>query len=142
MVLLKGLLSGETQPSGTVIISASDDDMTYEVEWFEEEVEIPTQFVEYLERIGRIDEMVGMGIMTQKVGNIVKAALGELEVKRKIPTAREKGRGTDSMKERAFQLFDEGIRPGDPQVKSLGMKPNTSYRYYQEWKKTCNHTQP
>jgi hypothetical protein len=140
LVLLKGLLSGETRPSGTVIVSASDDDVTYRVEGFAEEVEIPTQFAEYLERSGSFDEMVGMGIMTKKVGNIVKAALGELEVKRKIPPAREKGRRRDSVKERAFHLFDEDKRPGDAEVKSLGIKPNTAYRYYQEWKKTQNHT--
>jgi len=140
LVLLKGLLSGETRPSGTIIVSASDDDVTYEIEGFAEEVEIPTQFAEYLERIGSIDEMVGMGIMTKKVGNIVKAALGELEVKRKISPTREKGRRRDSVKERVFHLFDEGKRPGDAEVKSLGIKPNTAYRYYQEWKKTQNHT--
>jgi hypothetical protein len=140
LVLLKGLLGGETRPSGTVIISASSYGMTYEVEGFEEEVEIPTQFAEYLERIGNIDDMVSMGVMTEKVGNIVKAALGELQVKCKIPSAIEKGRRIDSMKERVFQLFDEGKRPSDPEVKALGIKPNTAYRYYQDWKKTKNHT--
>lgn len=113
--------------------------MTYEVEGFEEEVEIPTQFAEYLERIGSIDEMVGMGVMTEKVGNIVKAALGELEVKRKIPPTREKAGGRVSMKEKAFRLFDEGKRPSDPDLKTLNIKPNTVYRYYQQWKKTQNH---
>ena len=140
LVLLKGLLSGETRPSGTVIVSASDDNVTYKVEGFAEEVEIPAQFAEYLECIGSIDEMVGMGIMTEKVGNIVQAVLSELEVKRKISPAGEKGRRKDSMKEKAVQLFDEGKRPGDPEVKSLGIKPNTAYRYYQEWKNTQNHT--
>jgi hypothetical protein len=140
LVLLKGLLSGETCPSGTVIVSASADDVTYEIEGFGDEVEIPTQFAEYLERIGSIDEMVSMGFMTKKVGNIVEAALSELEVKRKISPTREKGRRRDSVKERAFHLFDEGKRPGDATVKSLGIKPNTAYRYYQEWKKAQNHT--
>lgn len=138
LVLLKGLLSGETLPSGTVIVAASDDAVTYEIEGFTEEVEIPTQFAEYLERIGSIDEMIRMGIMPDRVANIVKAALAELEAKGKTPPTQEKGRRRDSMKERAFCLFDEGKRPGDPEVKSLGMKPNTAYRYYQEWKKTQN----
>jgi len=139
LVLLKGLLSGETRPSGTVITSASNDEMTYEVEGFEEEVEIPPQFAEYLERIGSIDEMVGMGVMTEKVGNIVKAALVELEARHKIPPTGEKARRRDSVKERVFGLFDEGKRPSDPEVKALGVKPNTVYRYYQDWKKTRNH---
>jgi len=140
LVLLKGLLNGETRPNGTVIILASDDDITYKVEGFEEEVEVPTQFAEYLERISNINEMVGIGVMTEKVGNIVKAALSETEVKREISPPRERGRRRDSMKERAFQLFGEDKRPGDPEVKSLGIKPNTAYRYYQEWKKTRNDT--
>jgi hypothetical protein len=44
------------------------------------------------------------------------------------------------VKDRVFRLFDEGKRPGDPEVKSLGIKPNTAYRYYQEWKKIQNVT--
>jgi hypothetical protein len=140
LVLLKGLLSGETRPSGTVIVSASADDVTYEIEGFGEEVEIPTQFAEYLERIGSIDEMVSMGIMTKKVGDIVKAVLSEMEPKPKMSPAREKERRRGSMKEKAFHLFDQDKRPGDAEIKSLGIKPNTAYRYYQEWKKTQNHT--
>jgi len=138
LVLLKGLLRGETQPSGTVIVAASDDAVTYEIAGFTEEVEIPTQFAEYLERIGSIDEMIWMGIMSDRVGSIVKAPLAELEAERKTPPTQEKGRRRDSVKERAFCLFDEGKRPDDPKVKSLGMKPNTAYRYYQEWKRTQN----
>jgi hypothetical protein len=140
LVLLKGLLSGETRPDGATIVSASDDDVTYKIEGFREEVEIPTQFAEYLERIGTIDEMVGMGVMTKKVGDIVKAVLSEMEPKPKISPARGKGRRRDSMKEKAFHLFDQDKRPGDAEVKSLGMKPDTAYRYYQDWKKTRNNT--
>jgi hypothetical protein len=73
--------------------------------------------------------------MTEKVGNIVKAALAELEKKlKRLPAAETTGR-RNSIKEKVFQFFDEGKRPGDPEVKALGLKPNTSYRYYQEWKK-------
>jgi hypothetical protein len=141
LVLLKGLLSGETRPNGATIVSASDGDVTYKIEGFGEEVEIPTQFAEYLERIGAIDEMVGMGMMTKKVGDIVKAVLSEMESKPEISPAREKNRRRDSMKKSMFRLFDEGRRPGDPEVKALGAKPNSSYRYYQEWKKARGHSQ-
>jgi hypothetical protein len=140
LVLLRGLLSGETRPSGTVITSASNDEMTYKVEGFEEQVEIPTQFAEYLEHIGSIDGMVGMGIMSKKVGNIVQTTFAELVAKRGTPPAKEKNRRRNSVKDRAFHLFDKGKRPGDAEVKSLDIKPNTAYRYYQEWKKTQNHT--
>lgn len=138
MVLLRGLLSGETRPSGTVITSASNDEMTYKVEGFE--VEIPTQFAEYLEHIGSIDGMVDMGIMSKKVGTIVQTALAELVAKRGAPPAKEKRGKRNSVKDRVFHLFDEGKRLGDAEVKSLGIKPNTAYRYYQEWKKAQNRT--
>ena len=135
LVLLKGLLTGETRPSGAAITSASNDGMTYKVEGFEEEVEIPTQFAEYLEHIGSIDEMVDRGIMSKKVGTIVQTALTELETKRKTPPTTEKVRRKNSIKEAVYQLFDEGKRPSDAQVKALGIKANTAYRYYQDWKK-------
>jgi hypothetical protein len=140
LLLLKGLLNGEAKPDGSTILAATNSAITYRVEGLQEEVEVPDKFAEYLKSIGSTDEMVRTGIMTEKVGNIVKAALAELEAKRKTPPATEKtGRG-DSIKERASQLFDEGKRPGDPEVKALGIKPNTAYRYYQEWKKAQNQT--
>jgi hypothetical protein len=40
-----------------------------------------------------------------------------------------------SKKAQAFQLYNEGKRPSDSEVKSLGIKPETAYRYYQDWKK-------
>ena len=40
-----------------------------------------------------------------------------------------------SKKEEAFRLFDEGKKPSDPEVKSLGLSTKTRYNYYQEWKK-------
>jgi hypothetical protein len=140
LVLLKGLLNGEARPDGCAILAASDSDTTYRVQGFGGEVDVPDKFAEYLKSIGSMDKMIDMGVMTEKVGNIVKAALGELEVKHKIPPAREKAGRRDSMKERVFRLFDEGKRPGDPEVKALGIKPNSAYRYYQEWKKACDRS--
>lgn len=102
---------------------------------------MPDKFAACLKSIGSMDKMIDMGIMTEKVGNIVKAAVGELEVEPKIPPATEKTGRRDSIKEKAFRLFDGGKRPGDPDVKALGIKPNTAYRYYQDWKKACSHSQ-
>ena len=141
LVLLKGLLNGEARPDGSTILAATDSVITYRVQGLEEEVEVPDKFAEYLKSIGSMDKMIDMGVMTEKVGNVVKAAVGELEVKREIPPATEKGVRRDSIKERAFRLFDGGKRPGDPEVKALGIKPNTAYRYYQDWKKACSHSQ-
>lgn len=39
------------------------------------------------------------------------------------------------VKDVAFQLFDEGKRPSDPEVKALGIKSKTRYNYFQMWKK-------
>jgi hypothetical protein len=135
LVLLKGLLNGEAKPDGSTILAATDSVITYRVQGLEEEVEVPDKFAEYLKSIGSMGKMINMGVMTEKVGNVVKVAVGELEVKRKIPPAREKAGRRDSIKEKAFRLFDGGKRPGDPEVKALGIKPNTAYRYYQDWKK-------
>jgi len=40
-----------------------------------------------------------------------------------------------AVKDVAFQLFDEGKRPSDPEVKALGLKSKTRYNYFQLWKK-------
>jgi hypothetical protein len=98
-------------------------------------VSVPDQFVEYLTSIGNIDEMINMGIMTEKVGSIVKAALADGPAESGAPPAREHAARRGSMKERAFRLFDQGRRPSDPEVKALGIKPNSVYRYYQNGKK-------
>lgn len=34
-----------------------------------------------------------------------------------------------------FELFDQGKRPSDEEVKALGFKSKTRYNYFQEWKK-------
>ena len=139
LILLRGLLDGETRPDGCTLSTASDSVTAYRVQGFEGEVEVPDEFVEYLKSIGSIDEMIGTGIMSEKVGNIVKAALGEVEAKSRTSLAREKAGKRDSMKERAFRSFDNGKRLSDPEVKALGIKPKSVYRYHQEWKKARNH---
>lgn len=42
-----------------------------------------------------------------------------------------------SKKSKAFELFSQGFRPSAPEVKSLGLKPKSSYNYFQEWKKSA-----
>jgi len=138
LILLKGLLNGETRPDGCTISAPSGSVTTYRVRGFEEEVDAPDEFAKYLNGIGSIDEMVGMGIMTEKVGNIIRAALSEMEVERRAPTGVRTAEKRGSKKESAFRLFDEGKRPSDPEVKALSIKPTTVYRYHQAWKKACS----
>lgn len=42
-----------------------------------------------------------------------------------------------SKKQKAFEWFNQGKRPSDPEVKGLGLSPKTRYNYYQEWKHSC-----
>lgn len=44
-------------------------------------------------------------------------------------------------KELALELFEQGKRPADPEVKGLGLKPKTTYNYFQAWKRQ-NPTPP
>jgi hypothetical protein len=39
-----------------------------------------------------------------------------------------------SKKDKAFELFSEGMRPSDPEVKSLGLEAKTLYNYFGEFK--------
>lgn len=130
LVLLGGLLNGETKPAGVTISAASDSVITYKIPKFKEEVAIPDSFARYLRGIGTIEEMVARGIITEKVASIVKSELGEQKAS---PLDNMKSR--NSKKAKAFQLFSEGKRPSDSEVKTLGIKPESAYRYYQQWKK-------
>jgi hypothetical protein len=142
LVLLKGLLSGETRLSGATVISASDDEVTYEVEGFEEEVEIPTEFAEYLKSTGSIDGMTMIGIITETIADIVKAELEKIDKgQRGLSVVSSTLKNKDTLKAKAFQLFSHGKKPSDSEVKALGIKPNTAYRYHQDWKKACSHSQ-
>lgn len=39
----------------------------------------------------------------------------------------------DSVKAKAFKLFDEGFDKGSPEVRALGMRPGTRHGYYKRW---------
>ena len=41
-----------------------------------------------------------------------------------------------SKKDKAFVLFNQGMKPSDPTVKDLKLAAKTRYNYYQEWKKS------
>ena len=135
LVLLKGLLNGETKPTGTIISAATAGMVAYKIPKFKEEVTIPDSFAGYLKNIGSIDRMVSMGIITEKVGNIVKSELGEVRTERGTsPLEDRKRKGTKKAK--AFQLFSEGKGPDSPEVKALGMHKSTRYKYYKQYLET------
>lgn len=39
-----------------------------------------------------------------------------------------------SKKQKAFDLFNQGFRPSDTEVKALGLKTKSRFNYYQLWK--------
>ncbi|MFC1909995.1 hypothetical protein ACFLXC_01720 [Chloroflexota bacterium] len=140
LALLKGLLNGEIRPEGATISAASGEQVIYRIPKVEDKIAIPNSFAGYLKTIGTIDRMVDMDIMSKKVASIVIAELNGLKMEQEIPSPEDKVKRENTRKARAFQLFSQGKRPSDPEVKSLGIKPSSAYRYYQAWKKTPDHT--
>ena len=139
LILLKGLLNGEIRVQGTTISAASDEGITYRIPKLEGEITIPNAFADYLRAIGTIDQMISMNMLTKTVADIVKSELIGLAQICEVSSSEERVTRQDTKKARVYQLFDRGKRPGDPEVKALGIKPNTVYRYRQAWKKTRNH---
>jgi hypothetical protein len=133
LLLLRGLLGGETKPSGTTISAYSDGMITYKTQKFKEQVTIPDSFANYLRNIGNIDEMVSMGIMTGKVASVVKSELAELKIGHEALALEEKTKGKDTKKAKAFQLFSEGNGPSSPEVKALGLHKSTRFKYYNQY---------
>ena len=92
-----------------------------------------------------IDEMIKRGILSEKVGNIAKRELEKLKgassKEQETPVLQEaspqkaKILRKDTLKAKAFRLFDEDKRPSDLEVKALKIKSGVLYGYYQEWKK-------
>lgn len=133
LVLLKGLLNGETKPKGTTISAASDGMITYKIPKFKEEVDIPNKFANYLKDIGSIDEMVSKFKMNEKVASIVRAESEELKVKHKALSLEEKTEGKHTKKAKAFLLFSQGKGPSSPEVKTLGLHKSTRFKYYNQY---------
>ena len=76
---------------------------------------------------------LALGIMTEKVASVVKSELGELKVEREALPLKERNKGKDTKKARAFQLFSEGKGPSSPEVKTLGLHKSTRFKYYNQY---------
>ena len=133
LVLLKGLLNGETKPNGTTISATSDDMITYKIPKFKEEVVIPDSLAGYLKNIGNIDQMVSIGIITEKVGSIVKSELGEVKIEHEASPLEDRIKRKGTKKVKAFQLFSEGKGPTSPELKALAMHKSTRFKYYNQY---------
>lgn len=80
LVLINGMMLGDAEPAGTVIKRASESETEYRVENFKVEVIIPCSFARYMREIGGIDEMEIVGILSDKLADLVRSKLSELEV--------------------------------------------------------------
>jgi hypothetical protein len=132
LLLLRGLLGGETKPSGFTISATSDTAFTYKIPKFKEEVTIPDSFAGYLKSVGGIDEMANMGIMTEKVTGVFKSELSELKEHEAL-SLKGRDKGKDTKKARAFRFFSEGKGPSSPEVKALGLHKSTRFKYYNQY---------
>ncbi len=136
-ILIEGLLQGNIEPQGTRITEVSENSTSYEINGFDEEISIPDTFSKYLKAIGSWQGLTEEGIINSKVAEVVARAMERSTKELSSPETPK----LSSKKARAFQLFNGGKRPGDPKVKSLGIKPETAYRYYQDWKKVQHSSQ-
>jgi len=132
-ILIQGLLQGNIEPQGTRITKVSENSTSYEINGFDKEISIPNVFSKYLKAIGSWQGLMEKGIISSKVGEVIAKAMERSTKELSALEIPKLSKGTK--KARAFQLFNEGKRPGDLEVKSLGIKPETAYRYYQDWKK-------
>lgn len=129
LTLLFALIDGNLQPQGTTILEQTDHLTVYEVNKFEENIcEIPISFERYCRSLGSLERMREVHIINERTAEI-------LETLRLQSTNQQESKGK---KAKAFLLFNQGKRPSDPEVKTLGIKPNTAYRYYQAWKEARN----
>lgn len=130
LTILSALVSGNPQPQDATILERMDRLTIYEVKNFAQDVcEIPVSFERYCRSLGSIDKMKEMLIIDERTAEI----LGPL-----LPI-RVNQKDIGGKKAKAFSLFRQGKRPSDSEIKTLGIKPETAYRYYQLWKKTVRN---
>ena len=126
LIILDALMDGNLQPPGTTILQRTDKLTVYEVNKFEDDIcEIPISLERWCRNSGSMEKLKEATVIDGRTAEI-------LEPLRPISINHKESKGK---KAKAFQLFSEGKRPGDSEVKSLGSKPNSAYRYYQHWKK-------
>jgi hypothetical protein len=124
--IIRALIDGNPEPPGTTILERTDELTMYEVKKFKEDIcAIHISFERYCRSLRSFEKMRELGIIKERTAEI-------LELPRSISI---NYKDSKSKKAKAFALFSHGNRPGAPEVKSLGIKPKSAYRYYQDWKK-------
>ncbi len=124
--IIRAFIDRNLQPPGITIVERTDELTVYEVKKFKEDIcVIPISFERYCRSSGSFEKMRELGIIKERTAEI-------LESPKPININHKESK---SKKAQAFALFSQGRRPGDPEVKALGIKPESAYRYYQDWKK-------
>lgn len=141
--LLSFLITNDLEAQGIEVKAMYNGYTEYLVNRYKGEVTIHSDFRRFLQDIcgenGLVKGLLAWGLIDDKIAKIIEAKINEpaqLRSQQKPSSLEDKVERRDTKKARAFQLFSEGKRPGDLKVKSLGIKPNTAYRYYQGWKKS------
>jgi len=138
--LLSFLITNDLEAQGIEVKSMYNGYTEYLVNGYKGEVTIHSDFRRFLQDIcsenGLVKGLLAWGLIDNQIAKIIEGKLNEANrVWSQQEMLQGKIRRRGSKKTRAFQLFNEGKRPGDADVKKLGLKPNTVYRYYQEWKR-------
>ena len=124
--IIHALIDGNLQPAGTTILKRTEQSTVYAVKKFEEDTcEIPISFERYCRNLGSVEKMKELGIVKERTAEI-------LESREPISTNHKE---IKSKKAQAFALFSKGKRPSDSEVRNLCVKPESAYRYFQDWKK-------
>jgi len=112
LTILYALMAGKFKASGTTIIHRSKGETIYKVKKFDDDIcEIPISVESYWHSLGSIDKMKELGIINERTTEM-------LEFPQPISNNHKQGK-----------------RPSDPEVKALGIKATSAYRYYQGWKR-------
>ena len=124
--IIRAFIDRNLQPPGITILERTDELTVYEVKKFKEDIcAIHISFERYCHSLGSFEKMRELGIIKERTAEI-------LELPRPISINHKENK---SKKAKAFKFFSKGKRPSDSEVKNLGIKPESAYRYYQGWKK-------
>jgi len=79
-VLIQGLMGGNSEPEGCIIITAYEGWTSYQVDDFDQELKIPDSFIRYLREIGNWDSLTEKGIISDKIRDSVQRAMARAKV--------------------------------------------------------------
>ncbi len=76
--LIASLSDADVEPSSVTILEASESAVTYRIKGFEKAVIVPAIFTDFLKAVGGLAGMASIGVMSQKVADIVLREVTEV----------------------------------------------------------------